>query len=471
MSDLVLVGNPDEATKRLYHSNNLFEEQEFRKGIFNKRYRYGIINPYQSLTNCREFLFFTKPDLHIYYRGEDGVPGSTIRDELRSYRYWTDLEEKYPDVLGCLQASKQITANEVGTGVIDPFNQLLANMVQSNIDVPGISAEMIETPSNMYGVNFQYRGSSEASDDGFEFSLEFKDTKYLPVYHFFKAYEEYERLKHHGIIGPWIGHIQNRVLHDQYCIYKFLVDEDMETIIYYAKYYGVKSKSLPRDTFNNVNFDNGLSYSVDFNAAFVEDMNPEILADFNRLSYPYWNTRKYDIDIYNEETDSASMVPAQSAIVTQERNGSSTCEIYGTGKTYEKSTKSLLNKAPGQTVFKLKWRGNDLPVSAEYQASVEQARQEQLRAEAAREAQKQSAIAQHTRAEETARRNTSIALERLERERQVEMERQAKARAEFENEQAIARERHRRYIEETDENGTVVYQESYWYDAKTGKRM
>ena len=360
-SQLTLVGDPDEATKRLYHANNLFEEQNFRKGIFNKRYRFGVINPYQSLTNCREFLFFTKPDLHIYPRDEGGVPGNQIRDELRAYRYWTELEEKFPEVLGCLQASKQITGNEVGVGNIDPFNQLLANMVQSNLDVPGISAEMIETPSNMYGVNFQYRGSSEASDDGFEFSLEFKDTKYLPVYNFFKAYEEYERLKHHGVVDPWIGHIRNKILHDQYSIYKFLVDEDMETIIYYAKFYGVKSKSLPRDTFNNVNFDNGLSYSVDFNAAFVEDMNPEILIDFNNIAYDYWNSRRYFVDIYNETTDSANLTPAKAAIVALEKNGEKGYDVYGKNVRIggDKQNNNIHNREPGQFVYKLKWKGDD----------------------------------------------------------------------------------------------------------------
>ena len=298
-----------------------------------------------------------------------------MNDELSSYLFWTDLEQKFPEVLACLQSSKNAVYG-------DPFNHLLENMVQSNIDVPNISSELIETPSNMYGVNFGYRGSSEASDDGFDFSLEFKDTKYLPVYYFFKAYEEYEKLKHHGIIGPWIGHITNKVLHDQYCIYKFLTLDDMETIVYYAKYYGVKSKNLPRDAFSNVNFDNGLSYSIDFNAAFVEDMNPEILIDFNYLSYNFWKTRKHDINIFDTVGDRVNMTPAQSAIVALERDGMSTYEVFGYNnqrypvngykETYYDTAKkknmmdtsnggvSKLQKTPGQFAYKLKWRGDDI---------------------------------------------------------------------------------------------------------------
>lgn len=371
VDDLTLNGNISDIAKYIYHSNNIFEEQELRTGLFNKRYRYGILNPYQNLGNCREFLFFTKPDLSIYERNDENGYVNTlkIRDELSSYYFWQELASKYPEIIACLQNSvPDATRNR-----IDPFNHLLENMVQSNLDVPGVSAEMIETPSNMYGVNYHYRGSSEASDDGFDFSLEFKDTKYLPVYNFFKAYEEYEKLKHHGIIGPWQGYITNKVLHDQYCIYKFLTLDDMETIVYYAKYYGVKSKNLPREAFSNVNFDNGLSYSIDFNAAFVEDMNPEILIDFNFLSYPFWKEcGDDDISIYDYIGDRVNMTPAQSAIVAIEVDGASNYKIFGfenvedvpsfpvNGGIYDKSARSLLNKYPGRFAYKLKWRGSDI---------------------------------------------------------------------------------------------------------------
>ena len=92
----------------------------------------------------------------------------------------------------------------------------------SNLSIPSISSESIETPVNMYGVGYSYRGSSEASDDNPTFSLEFKDTKYLDVYMYFKAYEEYETLKHHGVIKPSDYYIVNRILHEQFCIYKFI---------------------------------------------------------------------------------------------------------------------------------------------------------------------------------------------------------------------------------------------------------
>lgn len=362
-------------TKSIYHGANLFAPEELKYGIFNNRYRFGFLNAYQSLTACREYLFFVKPDLNIFNNSStnarntsDGrstsktqtgnVPLAGLNDALQMYPYWSDLYERYPDVLKCLQSSYPVD------GTPDPFNHLLENTVQSNLDVPGISTRSdVETPQNVYGVGYTYRGSSEASDDTFDFSLEFKDTKYLPVYHFFKAYELYETLKHHGVIGPRSEYILNKVLHDQYAIYKFLVDEDGETIVYYAKYYGVKSRNLPRDVFNQVNFDNGVSYSIDFNAAFVEDMDPQILTDFNALSYDFWRSRKYHIDIYNDELDRADMRPAQSAIVVKESADQVGFTIPGITNKLQKpinagDTPHSFVNVPGRTVYKLKWKGD-----------------------------------------------------------------------------------------------------------------
>lgn len=324
------AADPDSSIySSVYHSHNMFHRNEI--DLFNKTYRFGVFNPWEAATETKEFLFFTKPDLNIYARDQDNgqlLGGPVLIEELQPYAYWKDLIASKKRIINQLQLS----ANP-----IDNFNHLLQNQVISNLEIPGLTAETIETPTNMYGVGFSYRGSSEASDDSFDFSLEFKDTKWLDVYYFFKTYEEYETLKHHGTIAPYRKYIENKVIHDQFSIYKFLVDEDMESIIYYSKFTGVMPKSLPRDVFSNAKFDNGISYSVDFRAAFFEDMKPEILNDFNYISAPYYTTLPYQIHVYNQVFGRVDGRPAQSAIVVKENS------LY----------------SPNKYVYKLKWRGGD----------------------------------------------------------------------------------------------------------------
>jgi hypothetical protein len=323
-----IENNADDIFDFIRRSHGLYQRKDI--DIFNRRYRFGLFNPYETLTTTREFLFFTKPDLNIYTRNEtSGTLTGSMNSALTKIPYWQELKTKYMDVIKCLQLTKGKKN--------DPFNHLLENMCISNIAVPSLDAETIETPNNMYGVGFSYRGSSEASNDNFDFDLEFKDTKYLPVYQFFKAYEEYETLKHHGTIGPWKGYIQDKVLHDQFALYKFLVAEDMETIIYYAKYYGVMPKSLPRDVFSSESFDSGLSYSISFKCAFFDDMDPVILNDFNALSKTYYDSLKYRIDVYNDVMDRMDNRPTQAAYITSASD----------------------SNAPGGKVYKLKWKGSD----------------------------------------------------------------------------------------------------------------
>lgn len=326
------VTNKDAKTD-IYHSGNLFSRSEVRNSLYTKTFRFGLMNPYGAISTSREYLFFTKPDLNIFDTDENLMANTTLLQEgLRNIFFWTDLRDHRYNTIKMLQNSLHKD---------DPFNHLLQNQIISNLDVPALSAEMTETPTNMYGVNFSYRGSSESSDDNPEFSLEFKDTRYLDTYYFFKAYEEYETLKHHGVIRPSKYYIKNKELHDAFSIYKFIVDEDMETILYYGKMYGVMPKSLPRDVFSNPTFDNGLSYSIDFKAAFYEDMKPDILSDFNTLSKTQYMKQKYQLRPYNMQLDHADMRPGGAAFV------------------YMDKTSPAAKKSPTGYLYKLIWRGSD----------------------------------------------------------------------------------------------------------------
>lgn len=320
--------------KAAMHGANLFDRNEIKIALHNKTFRFGLSNPYGAISTAKEYLFFTKPDLHILNMNDDGtLANENLNSILTDIPFWRDLWNTRKDTT--------IKALQISAGV-DPFNHLLQNQVVSNLDIPALTSDMIDTPTNMYGVGYSYRGSSESSDDNPEFALEFKDTKYLDTYMYFKAYEEYQTLKHHGVISPSKYYTVNKILHDQFAIYKFIVDEDMETIIYYGKMYGVVPKSLPRDVFSNPNFDNGISYSIDFKAAFYEDMRPDIISDFNNLSVGMYNSQPYQITPYNSVLDHADMRPAKAAYIH-----------------IDKESKAA-QQSPTGCLYKLKWRGSDV---------------------------------------------------------------------------------------------------------------
>lgn len=333
----------DDLYKLALHGSNLFTRDEI--DLYNNIYRFGLYNPYGAVTNLKEYLFFTKPDLNIIER--DDVTGSIKSNELteglKNSTFWRELKEDKPQIIDLLQNSKT-----------SGWNKLLQNSVISNLEIPGLEGTVTESPVNNYGVGFQYRGTSEASDDSIDFSLEFKDTKWLDVYYFFRAYEDYQTLKHHGTVSPWKGYITNRILHDQFSIYKFLVDDDMETIVYWCKLYGVMPMNLPRDVFSTADFSSGLSYTINFKAAFFEDMRKDILIDFNNLSTTFEGDLKshsssysnYQLETYNDETHTGDYRPAKSAYIAKYKRQTALDAPMGMGK-YEP-----------KWVYKLKWKGD-----------------------------------------------------------------------------------------------------------------
>ena len=188
----------------LHYSDIDLSDSNFKKlvnaaGIYNrdqiewytKFNRFGFIDPYNALLSTREYIFITKPDLHIF----DGGEPSKLNPEIANMPIFKDALKRYNKVLQQLQYST--------IGNISPFANLLTNSVTNNLDLPGISVSSdIETSENIYGTKMFYRKASFSSDEDFEFNLEFQDTKFLEVYMFFKLYDEYERKKYYGAITP-----------------------------------------------------------------------------------------------------------------------------------------------------------------------------------------------------------------------------------------------------------------------------
>lgn len=291
--------------------------------LYTKFNRFGYLDPYNNLGTTREYIFFTKPDLHIF----NGGSTDALNPQIANEPIFKDAKERYLEVLKELQISN-VNNNS-------PFINILYNRVDGTIDLPTITSTDVEGPSTIYGDDIPYRWSSESSDNNHEFSLDFEDTRYLEVYMLFKLWDEYERKKSKGAISPPNeNYIINKILHDQVSVYKIIVGEDGETILFYAKLWGVYPKKVPREAFSNLTEENKLKFTVDFNATFVEDSNPVILSEFNKLVSGYTGTT---LPIYNSAIKHIDGRWAKMPYID-----------------YDKNTKDKIINT--RAMYKLKWR-------------------------------------------------------------------------------------------------------------------
>lgn len=261
--------------------------------------RFGIIDPYNALVSTKEYVFITKPDLCLFDTATKKVCGS-----LATNPFFIDALNRYKDMGAQLQSSLEPTSS--------PFMNILSNTLTSTVDLPDISAETIDTASNVFGTKISYRGTSHKSDEDFDFNLEFEDTKFLDVYMLFKMYDEYEKLKWNGAIDfsanacgsdRWQNYIVNKVLHDQVAIYKFIVSDDGSRIIYWARYTGCYPISVPRSAFSDTTSNDPQKITVGWKCQFVRDMDPIIINHFNLLvkGISGFNS-KSELPLYNNET-------------------------------------------------------------------------------------------------------------------------------------------------------------------------
>lgn len=251
---------------------------------FNKFSRYGYLDPtHELVTGNREYLFFSKPDLHLV----DTSSNEKMYDVLKSVPFFDEAFNRYKLSYYSLQQTFNGTS-----GSIDPdglhidlsnkYINLLSNMVTSSFDLADISASDVLNNQNLYQTNTSYREGSLTSDLQYDFSLEFKDTKYLDVYMLFKIYDEYFRQMYMREILPTrFDYIVNKIYPEALSIWKVIVD-DTGRIIYWAKATGCTPMSVPRGTISNI--EGNVKFTINWKAQFIKDMDPVNLTELNYLT-------------------------------------------------------------------------------------------------------------------------------------------------------------------------------------------
>lgn len=302
----------------MLNSKGIYSRKDINDARWNRFSRFGrVLDPYGKLNPCREYLFFVKPDLHICVPSGKSTSdsiykisgassnatykrnGLTLNPQLTNNPYFKDIIASHPGVIKELQYSVNPS---------EPFSHLLSFTCSSFLPLDSSEASTLDNPATIFGTSYDYIKDSEASDEKYSFQLEFVDDSYLNTYHFFKGYSEYHIARKTGLVTPpSMNYYKYKRLHNTMGIYKFIVAEDMETIIYWAYLWGVYPKSCPRDAFQDPTFSDGLTFSVSFDAAFIEDMNPTILEQFNKLMKPVitnhgCSTSKY-LPIINPNTN------------------------------------------------------------------------------------------------------------------------------------------------------------------------
>ena len=354
--------------RRTLRANGFFMPKDMKMN--EAFYRYPRADPYNYVDGAKEYLFFTKPDLPLL---KD--PTSLIQpaDKIPYFADLIQSEGYRKSVFYNLCASAAAEAGDIHKC---PFIRILSNRKTSNMDIPDIQVDELESAVNMYGTKILYPKSSQASDEGVDFSIEFEDTRFCEIYHLWKVYDIYRQLKWKGVLGPTVnlgrydlvssegisGALKDRwknmerifkrafglsydvpgtsgdgegyskynkytyykILYDHFSVFKFLVGSDGETILFMAKATGVYARSISRSSFSEIPDRGPLKITVGFKVSgWFEDSTPEIVSDFNELvkawlgKEPLDTLKEREAPIYDYDIDYVSQELVKCPVIYQ----------------------------------------------------------------------------------------------------------------------------------------------------------
>ena len=332
------ISNENDELRKTLRAAGVFRPVDMKH--HEKFFRIHRYDPFNYVDGAIEYIFITKPDLPILNN-----EGTDLDDLVLRIPYFADLK-----ALGYMQAVIQNLCFSYSGGSDSnfPFIRILTNRKTANMDLPDISVDEFTTATNMYGSQVIYSKSSEGSEENIDFTLEFEDTKYLEIYHLFKAYDLFRQYKDLGIMGPgvffekdvktdnnnapptigafrafrhgirdaidsivekvyegdrevrsgvharYLSYVTNRILYDHMSIYKIMVANDGQTILHIAKNTGIFPKTISRSSFSEIPDRGPLKITVGFKGSgWLEDAEfAELSVDFNALIYNYVGGKK-----------------------------------------------------------------------------------------------------------------------------------------------------------------------------------
>ena len=220
-----------------------------------------------------------------------------------------------------------------------PFMKLLNNAFLG-LDGKDLSAKTTDVGESFYGYKQTLSGPYIDSVVGDIVTVRYAETKNLPIIHLHKLWMEYRENVGRGLFLPYNDVRDNNEIDFVSSIFYFVLDRDMETILYYSKYTGVVPISNPYSALtSSIGSMNEIpDIAIDYSYSYKEDLNPQILMDFNLLcNYEYndlsgdKNTSKY-VSIPNRadyEYDPEYDKLYDSPLITKERtNGDSITPKY-----------------------------------------------------------------------------------------------------------------------------------------------
>lgn len=312
-----IYGTTTEENRMIYRGVN-FAEMDFLRDT-------NLLTEYNTkrLLHRTEFgvkgipyIFFTTPMLNL------------TKDNCNADSFLSYMAAMNPELLSLLNFG---TSTDKLYATSSPFIKLLSNTAM-NFNAKDSVSKTKEVGETFYGYKLTLPGADIDSIVGDEISIKYRDLPDIPVLKLHKAWFDYHNAVRRGHLVPNRDAILNHYIDYTSSIYYFLCGMDGQTIEYFCKLTGVAPINVPYSTFSSDWQSHELiEYDVQYVYSFKEDMNPDILLDFNKLA-----SGSSDLTLNFKDNNGTALIPGGSQKVGFD------FQIPENNKTsYEKSPKAM----------------------------------------------------------------------------------------------------------------------------------
>ena len=216
----------------------------------------------------KPFMFITTPKLNF--------SDANVNQET----YFAHMKQNFPKLMGCLTYD-----SNGGLATSSPFIRLLSNNF-IGLDGKDLVAKTTDIGETFYGYKQTISGPYIDSVVGDMINVRYVENKYLPITHLHKLWMDYREHVGRGRMVPTEATIEKGEIDFLSTLYYFVTDFDGETILYYARYTGIVPVSNPYSSLvSNYRESRDIpDLSIEYAYSYKEDMNPDILLSFNKLS-------------------------------------------------------------------------------------------------------------------------------------------------------------------------------------------
>lgn len=232
---------------------------------FNK-YKLGMGDDY--LDQGHAYIFITTPNLNL-----GGANNSQYNFE--SSEFLNQMKKKDKAILNALTTDQEN---------FNPFIPLLSNRF-TNFETKDTVARTKYIGETFSGFKQTYPESNIESVVSDQFQIKFIETANMDITKLHKVWCDYIEGVRRGMLLPSDNTINSGVVDYFSSIYYFMVKPDGKTITYFAKYTGVAPINVPYSAYSYSEGERGLvDVSIQYIYSYKEDMEPEIISDFNTIN-------------------------------------------------------------------------------------------------------------------------------------------------------------------------------------------